>query len=200
MLNRVLHAARQMPSWLIFDVRQNMRSWVLIVLLICGCVQFPLSRIGETDLIGSYSNGDGFWPRSLELRADRTFSYHQLTDVIAQQKDGSMVFEGSWGVIGRWTFLPPDRIEMLPDGKPGRIEVFVRMHRGDQVAILEPDLFPDILKTWKPDGSLRYLKKQKPNKAPEPTTGPVTSRADGITEMVASRKARLAPGPVVAHL
>jgi hypothetical protein len=42
--------------------------------------------------------------------------------------------------------------------------------------------------------------KKTPNKAPEPTPGPVTSRADWVSEMVLSRKARLAPGPVVAHL
>ena len=115
-----------------------------------------------------------------------------------------MVFEGSWGVIGRWSFLPPDRIEMLPDGKPGRIEVFVRM-RGDQIAILEPDLFPDILKTWKPDGSLRYLRKQKPNKAPEPTPGSVTPRAslrviEPKQKYTNRNPARGAPAPSVAHL
>jgi len=38
------------------------------------------------------------------------------------------------------------------------------------------------------------------NKTPEPTPGPVTSRADWVSEMISSRKARLAPGPVVAHL
>jgi len=38
------------------------------------------------------------------------------------------------------------------------------------------------------------------NKTPEPTPGPVTSRAESVFEMVLSRKARLAPGPVVAHL
>jgi hypothetical protein len=43
-------------------------------------------------------------------------------------------------------------------------------------------------------------KKPEANKAPEPTPGPVTSRALWISEMVSSRKARLAPGPVVAHL
>ena len=42
--------------------------------------------------------------------------------------------------------------------------------------------------------------KKWPNKAPEPTPGPVTSRADWVSEMVSTRKARLAPGPVVAHL
>jgi len=38
------------------------------------------------------------------------------------------------------------------------------------------------------------------NKAPEPTPGPVTSRAVLVSEMISSQKARLAPGPVVAHL
>jgi len=40
----------------------------------------------------------------------------------------------------------------------------------------------------------------KPNKAPEPTPGLVTSRAVLVSEMVSSGKARLAPSPVVAHL
>jgi hypothetical protein len=41
---------------------------------------------------------------------------------------------------------------------------------------------------------------QKPNKAPEPTPGLVTSRAEMASEMISSGKARLAPSPVVAHL
>ncbi len=49
---------------------------------------------------------------------------------------------------------------------------------------------------------VRYFSagEKMPNKAPEPTPGPVTSRADWLSEMISSRKARLAPGPVVAHL
>jgi len=38
------------------------------------------------------------------------------------------------------------------------------------------------------------------NKAPEPTPGLVTSRAEMVSEMISSGKARLAPSPVVAHL
>ena len=48
--------------------------------------------------------------------------------------------------------------------------------------------------------SARYDPKKTPNKAPEPTPGPVTRRALWVSEMISSRKARLAPGPVVAHL
>ena len=43
-------------------------------------------------------------------------------------------------------------------------------------------------------------KNQAANKAPEPTPGLVTSRAEMGSEMVSSGKARLAPSPVVAHL
>jgi len=46
----------------------------------------------------------------------------------------------------------------------------------------------------------RFNPRQKPNKAPEPTPGLVTSRAEMASEMISSRKARLAPSPVVAHL
>ena len=55
----------------------------------------------------------------------------------------------------------------------------------------------------KPDEIRREFvarKNQAANKAPEPTPGPVTSRAVLDSEMISSRKARLAPGPVVAHL
>ena len=38
------------------------------------------------------------------------------------------------------------------------------------------------------------------NKAPEPTPGLVTSRAEMASEMISLGKARLAPSPVVAHL
>jgi hypothetical protein len=41
---------------------------------------------------------------------------------------------------------------------------------------------------------------RSPNKAPEPTPGLVTSRAEMVLELISSRRARLAPSPVVAHL
>jgi hypothetical protein len=55
----------------------------------------------------------------------------------------------------------------------------------------------------KPDESRREFvarKNQAANKAPEPTPGLVTSRAEMASEMISSGKARLAPSPVVAHL
>ena len=43
-------------------------------------------------------------------------------------------------------------------------------------------------------------KDQAANKAPEPTPGLVTSRAEMTFEVISLGKARLAPSPVVAHL
>lgn len=136
---------------------------MLLVLLTCGCAHVQTTRITPGSLVGHYSTGDAFWPRSLDLRADGTFAYEQLTDLLTLQEDGSVVFENSWGVAGRWSLLPPDRIAMIPDGKPERIEVYIRIHHGDQIVILEPELFPDILETWKSSDSTQYLKQQKPN-------------------------------------
>jgi len=52
------------------------------------------------------------------------------------------------------------------------------------------------------EGRSEFVLRKKPeaNKAPEPTPGLVTSRAEMALEMISSGKARLAPSPVVAHL
>ena len=60
-----------------------------------------------------------------------------------------------------------------------------------------------VVPAEKPDEIRRELasrKDQAANKAPEPTPGLVTSRAEMALEMISSGKARLAPSPVVAHL
>lgn len=144
-----------------------MRACIAIGLLFSGCVHVSVS---EHDLAGSYTNSDGYWPRSLDLRQDGTFAYDQLTDVIKEAKDGTAVSEGSWGLRGHWRFLPPDRVELAADGKPAKVVLFVRTYSAGKIAILEPDLFPDILNTWSPDRVLRFLKKreQEPNQLPDP--------------------------------
>jgi hypothetical protein len=140
-----------------------MRAFILLAILGCaGCVQF--GHVGEKTLVGSYWNGDGFCPRTLELRADGSFDYDQLTDLIKEGKDGVGVFEGSWGIRGRWRLIPPDRIEMTSDKSAQKIGVFVRTYSGGKIAILEPDLFPDILKVWTPAESVYFLRKR--SKAP----------------------------------
>jgi hypothetical protein len=64
-----------------------------------------------------------------------------------------------------------------------------------------PAKWPDVFSR---EGTLfiscRGSRVQSANKAPEPTPGPVTSRAVLVFEMALLRTARLAPGPVVAHL
>jgi hypothetical protein len=153
-----------------------MRFVALILLLCVGCSHVVTPRIEPSRLPGVYANGDGFWPRWLELKEDRTFSYTQMTDVIEMVSADQFVTKGGWTLSGQWTFFPPDRIEMTTSGSPPKISVFVRPSAKHELAILEPDLFSDILRRWKDDGSLRYLKK-KPNQALEPTRGAVTPHA-----------------------
>jgi len=149
-----------------------MRSvFLLVTLLCCGCVHSTLSPTDAAELPGVYRNGDGFWPRWLDLKEDGTYSYIQMTDNFKDAGDGTFISEGGWGLSGTWTFRPPDRIEMSTNGKPEKIGVVVRRSAKYGFAILEPDLFPDILSKWKDDGSWGYLKKQKPepNQSLQPT-------------------------------
>jgi hypothetical protein len=151
----------------------------MLVLLCVGCVNLTPQAIDASNLVGEYWNGDGFWPRSLDLRDDGSFIYDQMTDTMRMIDDEHFEFEGSWHLSGHWTFVPPDRIDMIRDGKPERISVFVRRSKKAGFAILEPDMFSDILSTWSDDGSLRYLKRKKknPNQSPEPTAMSVTPPA-----------------------
>jgi len=142
--------------------------WLFILFLfLAGCAHLPLTTIDTSRLAGEYWNGDGFWPRSLDLKSDGTFSYNQMTDTMRMIDDDHFEFDGSWTLSGHWNFVPPDRIEMSTNGKPEKITVFVRSSKKYEFAILEPDMFADILSTWSDDGSLRYLKKKKnpPNQA-----------------------------------
>jgi hypothetical protein len=77
-----LHAARQLPSWLIFDVRQKMRvcaaSLILIAaLLVAGCVdrkeEARLKAVVSPDVfaaIDEYRASDGRYPNSLRDISD----------------------------------------------------------------------------------------------------------------------------------
>lgn len=93
-----------------------------------------------------------------------------MTDVWEFISEDTLTMKGSWEFRGTWSFIPPERIELVTNRSPERIVVYVRRAPRSGIAILEPDLFEDILATWKDDGSLRYLKKAKksPNQAVEP--------------------------------
>ena len=148
-----------------------MRILGFIALLIAGCMNYSQAPLSERDLVGVFENGDGFWPRTLELNEDRSFSYIQMTDVWELVSEDTFTMKGGWEFRGTWSFIPPDRIELATNRTPERIVVYVRRAPRSDIAILEPDLFEDILATWKDDGSLRYLKKtkQSPNREAEPT-------------------------------
>jgi len=116
-LNRFLHAARQMPSWLIFDVGQSMRTAILS--LICGAVAsaaevvpaersavFPREQALQFVHAVCVSVPDGitgFWsPAVSELKGIETSLPHFLRKVrpeLLAWLDG--VYEGQT----RWTWL-----------------------------------------------------------------------------------------------
>jgi len=70
------------------------------------------------------------------------------------------------------------------------------MSQPSEGEVTSVETIDDVLQDW----GICYCEEKKPNKAPEPTPGLVTSRAEMAFEMVLSAKARLAPSPVVAHL
>jgi hypothetical protein len=140
-----------------------MRLLLILALILSGCATTHPEKIVESQLVGRFANGDPFWPRWLELKSDGSFLYMQMTDVMNDKGE----FEGSWGFDGRWAFHAPDRIELTPKIGPKKVTVFVRASKQGDYAILEPDLFSDILSTWADDGGLRYLHKE-PNQPPEP--------------------------------
>jgi len=126
-----------------------MRLCVVIALIFCGCAQLD-QPLTATSIASEYSNHDAFWPRTLTLHKDGTFTYHQLTDVLQEKKDGTMLFEGSWGMSGTWSFQPPDRVELVAAPRKDRFTILIRRDSAGKIVMLEPNLYPDILKTWSP--------------------------------------------------
>jgi len=141
-----------------------MRLLLILTLVLAGCAHPNQHAMLRDELVGNYTNGDPYWPRSLELNVDGTFDYRQLTDVIGA--DGSL--EGSWEFSGSWKFFAPDRIELTSERRKEPVLVFARLSRKTGIAILEPDLFPTILRDWSDDrgfGFLRRWSPKKPNQA-----------------------------------
>ena len=141
------HEARQVPSWLIFDVRQRKEAGAVIA----------SGWIASLATTGNPVDG-GFECGGFESESERQFTVKRELRSVSE---------------GRVRVMAAACLERKSEG-------FGRFSRAFFAAGLDP--------------------KKTPNKAPEPTPGPVTSRALWVSEMVSSRKARLAPGPVVAHL
>ncbi len=138
-----------------------MRNLLLMILFCTGCVNAPQQVIDTSSLVGRYSNGDDrFWERRLGLKEDGTFYYAEATGSM-NVVDDYIVYPDGWVLSGHWTFAPPDRIELTSDNWPEVITVYVRRSKKNELVILEPELFEDILSTWADGSSLRYLKKQE---------------------------------------
>jgi hypothetical protein len=137
-----------------------MKSLLLLTVFFAGCAGLEFETISEDQFFGEYWNGNPFWPRTLELTEDRRFDYNQMTDIVNQDENGNMVFEGSWGISGTWSFFLPDRIILTRDSGPPQIEVVVRIHPNSRLSILEPELYPGIIETWTGETDLRVLTKR----------------------------------------
>ena len=141
------HEARQVPSWLIFDVRQKKEVVAMIAKGWGASLEFtgfPVVRVFERG--------------GIESQCERQFTV---------KKELRSVSEGRVRVMAAACL---ERTSELLGRFPGALR------------------------------SVSFNPRKKPNKAPEPTPGLVTIRAERASERISSRKARLAPSPVVAHL
>lgn len=120
----------------------------LSLVLGAGCSQVNWQPLSNSALVGEYTSGDPFCPRILRLDSDGKFSYDQHTDVALVRPDGSLVFEGSWGRRGNWTYIGPDRVVLTNSDGAHAVSVYVRRKPDGKLVILEPELYPAALKDW----------------------------------------------------
>jgi hypothetical protein len=143
------HEARQVPSWLIFDVGRSSANIVLMSIADSGRERTRVPRQKQTpcDSAAAASRARRQYLRRARFTAARTAS---------------------------------DAVVVCFRGRFSGLRVF-----GQKYSPFISEIASRV---------------RSPNKAPEPTPGLVTIRAEGAFEMISSRKARLAPSPVVAHL
>ena len=165
----MLHAARQLPSWLIFDVRQKMIRTVVLLILLTGCASTPLSLaefpdwssqpVGSGRLrvnVGTSQNGSR--EDALRYAAILTLQLGHRSFRIVDE-DGS----GDSGTFFSWNHTY--------GGLPGMM-VF---SPGKYFTIICRKESPSVADTWFDAATM--AKKKRPNKTPEPTPGLVTPRA-----------------------
>ena len=166
-----------------------MRVLLIALFVLAGCAHPSGRPITRDELVGTYANGDPFWPRSLDLNADGSFDYRQLTDMI----DAEGRFEGSWGFYGSWKFVAPDRVELSTDTQEEPVLVFARRSRKVKLAILEPDLYPTILADWSDDGGFGYLRKRNPKRPIQPPQRNAGSRPSSDDSSASESPSSLCP-------
>ncbi len=132
-----------------------MRFLLLLALFLCGCVSFTSNRLTFDEVAGSYCRCDPWWPRVLELNKDGSFIYEQRTDHIGF--DADCMYEGGWCFDGKWAFVTPDKIILKTNRQPEIIVLRARREESGKVAILEMDLFPDIVEEWDSGETSRAL-------------------------------------------
>jgi hypothetical protein len=210
----MLHEPRRRRSWLIFDVRQKMNRILTLVLgmmLVAGCTH--VMTPGEVQ--GELERRERAWRESLlrQYDLDALLAFIRQTITETKSLDGvdlsTAKLNARWSiggqsmVCGDWYFsADPERNEFTLR------TTFVRAKRAFdfhcvregrntfRVAKIEIEVLSE---------ALGPITRNKPNKAPEPTTFAVTSRA--IVRLIEMKQqnpnrdaARAAPAKVVAHL
>jgi hypothetical protein len=161
----MLHAARQLPSWLIFDVGQNLgASSAMLLLSNLGFRHSLVSPAGRTGCHPSAGKHDGYYRNPDSFRLSRWRALRQIFQPVARMDQGRFAAFGS--------------ARLMAAASPG----------------LERVLSPSAI-----------VFGAEPNKALEPTTFAVTSRAmvrpfEMKQQNPNCDAARAAPAKVVAHL
>jgi len=171
------HEARQVPSWLIFDVGQNMRATLFFLIpVLCGCQPSPRNEIhfhlpGATsgfeiaieDQIAALAAAD---PLDDAVRAYRRGDYHLAGFLGIGLMIPGVNFEFSKLLPGPQNYLPTKIISGTSD-----------MLSSERHGVLNDYAF-EYAKAYNAQMIVLLTTKGKtPNKAPEPTPGAVTPRA-----------------------
>lgn len=126
-----------------------MKAFILLpaVGLLCGCVHSGSAPLTVARIAGSFATHDLLWSRTLQLHPDGSFSFYQLAKDLGNKGD-TISFAESWGVSGQWTFVPPDRIDLVSASRSFTATIYVRLDSKGRTELLQVDQLPTILKAW----------------------------------------------------
>ena len=160
------------PSWLIFDVGQKMhREFQSLIADFLATVARRFAQLQREVGVAVPASSTGWATNGLKkgmLSDGAIYSKHGLGCLIESQEDGVDFVFGDHGEIDGFDAW---RLLQFAEISKGRHAV------GDETKIQSLLDAAVIAGEIEKRGSLYYLRRKEPNKAPEPTTGLVTPRA-----------------------
>ncbi len=100
-------------------------------------------KLAETDLVGSYRFGDGFWNWEIHLEQDKSFGLVWISDTLVEGDDGSVSLETGVDVSGQWSLR--GNAVVLNYGEP---LVFRMVRVGMKLSLVEPTLRYDYHRVY----------------------------------------------------